>query len=623
MVTPIAPACPPPSVAGHPAPDDAAGQLALGLSLTAAGHGEQAVAPLERAVALDSGLASGWVALYGHLTTMGELDRARAAQGRYLRALATEPPLQRATDALCAERVPESEFLLKTFLRQHPDHCLALRTLAEAAFWRQRDAETIRLLTRCLELDPLFPGLRFARALAYYRAADPVAAQADLEAELALHPDDAPCRALLAAVLSKTSEVDRTVGLYEGLLPAYPSQPKIWMSYGHVLKASGRQADSIAAYRRTIELEPRLGEAWWSLANLKTVKFGTEDIAAMEAQLARQALDESDRLHFEFALGKALEDARRYDESFRHYDRGNRLRLQSADYDPAGATTNLRRSQQVLTRGFFEARADLGSPAPDPIFIVGLPRAGSTLLEQILASHPLVEGTMELPDITQIARRIAERGTDHDNFDYLPQLDTVDMGEWRTFGESYLATTRVHRKLGRPFFIDKMPNNFMHIGLIHLILPNARIIDARRHPLASCFSNFKQHFALGQLFSYGLENIGLFYRDYVGLMAHYDAVLPGRVHRVFYERMVEDTESQVRQLLEYCGLPFDPACLRFYENDRIVRTASSEQVRKPIYREGVDHWRHYEPWLDPLKQALGPVLDAYPAVPSFGRAPKA
>lgn len=623
MVTPIAPACPPPSVAAHPAPDDAAGQLALGLSLAAAGHGEQAVPPLERAVALDSGLASGWAALYGHLTTMGELDRARAAQGRYLRALATEPPLQRATDALCAERVPESEFLLKTFLRQHPDHCLALRTLAEAAFWRQRDAEAIRLLGRCLELDPAFPGLRFARALAYYRAADPVAAQADLEAELALHPDDAPCRALLAAVLSKTSEVERTVGLYEGLLPAYPSQPKIWMSYGHVLKASGRQNDSIAAYRRTLELDPRMGEAWWSLANLKTVRFAAEDIVAMESQLAAEALDENDRLHFEFALGKAFEDTQRYAESFAHYDRGNRLRLRSADYDPASATVNLRRSQQVLTRGFFEARAGLGCPAPDPIFIVGLPRAGSTLLEQILASHPLVEGTMELPDITQIACRIAERGADRNDFDYLPHLEQVAPDEWRAFGEDYLATTRVHRKLGRPLFIDKMPNNFTHLGLIHLILPNARIIDARRHPLASCFSNFKQHFALGQLFSYGLDNIGLFYRDYVELMAHYDAVLPGRVHRVFYERMVEDTESQVRQLLEYCGLPFDPACLRFYENDRIVRTASSEQVRKPIYREGVDHWRHYEPWLDPLKQALGPVLDAYPAVPSFGPAPKA
>jgi len=613
MVTPTDPGAAP----VHASPDDAHALLAAGLAMGAAREGERAVPTLERAVALDPGLAEGWRALHGHLTTMGELERARHAQARYLRALATDPALRPAAQALCDERYPEAEFLLKNALRRQPDQPFALRLLAEAAFCRQRDEDAIRHLTRCLELDPAMPGLRFARALACYRGGQPVTAQVDLETELALHPEDAACRALLAAVLSKTSEIERTVRLYEDLAPEYPSQPKLWTSYGHVLKASGRQPDSIAAYRRAIELDPGLGEAWWSLANLKTVKFGSEDIDAMEAQLARTDLGEDDRLHFEFALGKALEDARRYEGSFLHYDRGNRLRLETAHYDPLSSTVNLRRSQRVLTREFFAARAGLGCPAPDPIFIVGLPRAGSTLLEQILASHPMVEGTMELPDITNIARGIADRRRDDQDYDYLPQLAEVRADEWHTLGESYLDTTRVHRKLGRPFFIDKMPNNFTHLGLIHLILPCARIIDARRHPLASCFSNFKQHFALGQLFSYGLENIGGFYRDYVELMAHYDAVLPGRVHRVFYERMVEDTEHEVRRLLDYCGLPFDEACLRFYENDRIVRTASSEQVRRPIYREGVDHWRNYEPWLGPLKAALGPVLTAYPEVPPF------
>ena len=613
MVTPTDPgATPVPASA-----DDAQTLLRAGLALGAARQGERAVPTLERAVALDPDLAEGWRALHGHLTTMGELDRARRAQARWLRALATEPSLRRAADALCEERFPEAEFLLKNHLRKHPDQPLALRLLAEAAFCRQRDEDAIRHLTRCLEVDPDMPGLRFARALACYRAGQPVTAQADLETELALRPDDAACRALLAAVLSKTSEIERTVRLYEDLAPEYPSQPKLWTSYGHVLKASGRQPDSIAAYRRAIELDAGLGEAWWSLANLKTVKFGAADIDAMKAQLARTDLDEDDRLHFEFALGKALEDARRYEESFVHYDRGNRLRLETAHYDPESSTVNLRRSQRLLTKGFFAARAGLGCPAPDPIFIVGLPRAGSTLLEQILASHSMVEGTMELPDITNIARSIADRRRDDADYDYLPLLGEVRPEEWRAFGESYLETTRVHRKLGRPFFIDKMPNNFTHLGLIHLILPNARIIDARRHPLASCFSNFKQHFALGQLFSYGLDNIGRFYRDYVELMAHYDAALPGRMHRVFYERMVDDTETEVRRLLEYCGLPFEESCLRFYENDRIVRTASSEQVRRPIYREGVDHWRHYEPWLGPLQAALGPVLTAYPEVPEF------
>jgi tetratricopeptide (TPR) repeat protein len=548
------------------------------------------------------------------LIVLGRLDEARRKEAEYLRELATDPPLQRAARALCEDRVPEADFLLKEYQRQHPDDALALRLRAEAAFLRRKDLDAVAWLTRCLALTE-FPGARFARALANYRAGQAVAAQQDLEAALATDPDNPAYRALLAAALSKTSEVERTVELYERLTREYPQQPKLWMAYGHVLKASGRQPDSIAAYRRSIELEPRLGEAWWSLANLKTVKFDATDITTMQRQLVRDDLDGEDRLHFEFALGKALEDAKRYEESFKHYAEGNRLRLIETPYDIETSTINLRRSERILTREFFAERAGLGCPAPDPIFILGLPRAGSTLIEQILSSHSQVEGTMELPDITDIARSIADRRKNREDYDYLPLLGEVAPQEWRELGERYLSTTRVHRKLGRAYFIDKMPNNFTHLGLIHLILPNARIIDARRHPLASCFSNFKQHFAMGQLFSYGLENIGRFYREYVALMAHYDAVLPGRVHRVFYERMVEDTENEVRRLLEYCGLPFEERCLRFYENERIVRTASSEQVRRPIYKEGVDHWRHYEPWLDPLKAALGDVLEAYPEVP--------
>ena len=548
------------------------------------------------------------------LIVLGRLDEARRKEAEYLRELATDPPLQRAARALCEDRVPEADFLLKEYQRQHPDDALALRLRAEAAFLRRKDLDAVAWLTRCLALTE-FPGARFARALANYRAGQAVAAQQDLESALATDPDNPAYRALLAAALSKTSEVERTVELYERLTREYPQQPKLWMAYGHVLKASGRQPDSIAAYRRSIELEPRLGEAWWSLANLKTVKFDATDITTMQRQLVRDDLDGEDRLHFEFALGKALEDAKRYEESFKHYAEGNRLRLIETPYDIETSTINLRRSERILTREFFAERAGLGCPAPDPIFILGLPRAGSTLIEQILSSHSQVEGTMELPDITDIARSIADRRKNRDDYDYLPLLGEVAPQEWRELGERYLSTTRVHRKLGRAYFIDKMPNNFTHLGLIHLILPNAKIIDARRHPMASCFSNFKQHFAMGQLFSYGLENIGRFYREYVALMAHYDAVLPGRVHRVFYERMVEDTENEVRRLLEYCGLPFEERCLRFYENERIVRTASSEQVRRPIYKEGVDHWRHYEPWLDPLKAALGDVLEAYPEVP--------
>jgi hypothetical protein len=271
----------------------------------------------------------------------------------------------------------------------------------------------------------------------------------------------------------------------------------------------------------------------------------------------------------------------------------------------------------LFTREFFQARERSGSQAPDPIFIVGMPRAGSTLVEQILSSHSAVEGTAELPEIIALAKGLRSLGETETTGSYIDALAATDGPALRELGERYLERTRIHRKTGRPFFIDKMPNNFLHIGLIRLALPGAKIIDARRHPLACCFSNFKQHYAKGQRFSYDLSDLGRYYRDYVELMAHFDQVLPGRIHRIFYERMVEDTEVEVRRLLDHCGLPFEEGCLRFYENERPVQTASSEQVRQPIYREGMDHWRHFDKWLDPLRVALGPVLDAYPEVPPF------
>jgi len=401
------------------------------------------------------------------------------------------------------------------------------------------------------------------------------------------------------------------------VLKDYPQQPKIWMSYGHSLKTQGRLPESIAAYRRAIALEPTLGEIYWSLANLKTFRFEHEDMTAMRAALASSTLSDDDRLHFEFALGKALEDAGEYQQSFGHYSQGNAIRKKLLPYSLDDNSKFVRRSKAVFTPDFFASRRQSGCAAPDPIFIVGLPRAGSTLIEQILASHSQVEGTMELPDIPRIAAEIFRSEASTNTQGFAEAVAAFAPQELRALGERYLADTRPQRKTAKPFFIDKMPNNFLFAGLIHLMLPNARIIDARRHPLGCCFSGFKQHFARGQSFTYGLEDIGRYYRDYAELMAHYDAVLPGRVHRVFYEAMVEDTEGEVRRLLEYCGLPFEPGCLKFYENDRAVRTASSEQVRRPMFREGMDHWRHFEPWLGPLKGALGDVLERYPAVPVF------
>jgi tetratricopeptide (TPR) repeat protein len=395
------------------------------------------------------------------------------------------------------------------------------------------------------------------------------------------------------------------------VLARHPQQPKGWMSYGHALKTVGRSADCAAAYRKAVDQAPSLGEAWWSLANMKTYRFSEADLAAMEAQLAREDLERDDRLHLDYALGKAHEDAGRYAESFDHYARGAALRRAQVPYDPAVMSQHVARAKAVLTAELFASRAGQGCLAPDPIFILGLPRAGSTLVEQILASHSAVEGTMELPDVTAMARRLK------DGSPYPEVLATLTPEDLKALGEEFLARTRVQRKTDRPLFIDKMPNNWAHIGLIALMLPNARIIDARRHPMGCCFSGFKQHFARGQNFSYGLEDIGRYYADYVELMAHVDAVLPGRVHRVIYESMIEDPEAEIRALLAYCGLPFEESCVNFHENDRAVRTASSEQVRRPIFKDAVEHWQNYESWLDPLKTALGPVLSSYPAAPEF------
>jgi hypothetical protein len=332
----------------------------------------------------------------------------------------------------------------------------------------------------------------------------------------------------------------------------------------------------------------------------------------MQAWLDKNDLSESDRVPLHFALGKALEDRREHARSFEHYSRGNRLQRARYNRKEDLLARYVPVCRSVFTPEFFRARAGCGSPAPNPIFIVGLTRSGSTLIEQILASHPAIEGTGELPEITHMVIRL------HGSTGNYPQiLGRIGPEELKALGEEYLARTRIQRKLGRRYFIDKLPTNLEHVGLIHLILPNAKIIDVRRHPLSCCFSNFKHHFESGLGHSCDLAELGRYYRDYAQLMAHFDAVLPGRIHRVFYEELVRDPERETRRLLDYCGAPFDDACLTFYENSRNVRTASSEQVRRPIYTEALEQWRNYEPWLSPLKSALGPLVDLYPAVPAL------
>ncbi len=533
--------------------------------------------------------------------TGGMAAGGMAAGGRY------HPRLVEAAMALNANALHVAEPLLKQHLNDDPYDVAAMRMLAELAgrIGRYRDSEA--LLRRAVELSPAFTAARANLALVLYRLNRPAEAIEELTQVVAEDPDNPGHANLQAAALGRVGDFDTAIMLYDRVLKDAPNQPRVWMSYGHMLKTVGRQQDGIAAYRRAIALMPALGEAWWSLANLKTVKFDDADIAAMEQALADTAISDEDRFHLDFALGKAFEDRRQAEAAFRHYAAGNDLRRTKLIYEPDETERFVDRSIALFTDRFFAARTGQGCAAGDPIFILGMPRAGSTLIEQILSSHSLVEGTTELPDIPALARR--DQNYPEGVADYTPE-------KLRGLGEEYLKRTHIQRRTGRPYFIDKLPNNWAHLPLIHLILPNAKIIDARRHPLGCCFSNFKQHFARGQAFSYGLDRMGRYYRDYVRLTAHVDSVLPERVHRVFYEDMVDDTEREVRRLLDYCGLEFEPACLAFHETERAVRTASSEQVRQPIFRDGTEAWKPFEPWLDPLKAALGDVLDAYPAVPA-------
>jgi tetratricopeptide (TPR) repeat protein len=526
-----------------------------------------------------------------------------------------DPRLMEAALALHDNRLHDAEPLLKAHLKSDPFDVAAIRMLAELAgrIGRYPDAEN--LLRRALELSPGFTAARSNLATLLYRQGKSADAIAELNQLAAQEPDHLGNANLKAAAHGRIGDYDEAIALYEVILAAQPVQDKIWMSYGHVLKTVGRAGDSITAYRRAVAIRPGFGEVWWSLANLKTFKFTDDDLGVMQAQLARAELGDEDRFHINFALGKALEDRKDWAASFDHYTAGNTLRREALDYDGALISAQVARSKALLTKDFFAARAGQGCPAPDPIFILGMPRAGSTLIEQILASHPMIEGTQELSDISFLAERVMGRTRDNLGGDLAANLATLSPDECRAMGAEYLERTRIHRKTDRPFFVDKMPNNWRYIGLIHLILPNAKIIDARRHPMDCGFSNFKQHYARGQAFAYDLHDIGRYYADYVVMMQAVDVALPGRVHRVIHEAIVAQSEAEIRSLISYLGLPFDEACLRFWENDRAVQTPSAEQVRRPINRDGMDRWQYYEQWLGPLKTALGPVLDSYPAPP--------
>jgi tetratricopeptide (TPR) repeat protein len=564
-----------------------------------------------RAVNINPALPASW-RLLESLYRMAGQNREAAQAAEHVAMLRQLPPEVVTATALFSDgEIAPAEQLVRAYLQTHRDHIEAMRLLARIGIEREVLEDAQILLERVLELAPDYHPARFEYAQLLARRHLYLEARGQVERLLALESADRNYRTLHALTLVGLGRHERALQLYRELLVGAAQPAELHLSIAHSLKTLGSTAAAIAEYRAAAGSRPGYGEAYWSLANLKTYRFNDEEIAAMEAAQASPTVSSADRYHLCFALGKALEDRGSYPQSFEYYHRGNALRRAASGYRPETVESGARQQSEVCTAALFARHAGTGAPAADPIFIVGLPRSGSTLIEQILASHSAVEGTQELADIPRIVAGLQGGGAPGDPPAYPQALLRLSAPDLRRLGEQYLRDTRAYRATGRPRFIDKMPNNFRHIGLIHLILPNARIIDVRREPMGCCFSNFKQLFAHGQTFTYGLEDIARYYRTYLGLMKHWDEVLPGRVLRVHYEDVVTDLEGSVKRLLGHCGLSLEPACLVFHETERSVRTASSEQVRQPIYRDGLEQWRHYEQWLGPLRAALGDAVENY------------
>jgi tetratricopeptide (TPR) repeat protein len=520
--------------------------------------------------------------------------------------------LQRIAADLRGNRLETAEAELRRDLAEFPDDVDAINLMAQVLTHRGRRREAVLLLARCVELEPEFSAARFNYATVLFQLNRFMTALHELDRLLNSDPSNPLFRQLKANVLEAFGENGPSLAICEELATENPSRADSWVRYGHALRAVGNHDKAVESYRRAIACQPSFGRAYWSLANMKTVRFGDGDIEAMRKELARTDISQDDRIPLQFSLGKAYEDRRAYERSWEQYAKANAAMRLRIDYDPDSLSTRVATNKALFAPEFFRSLKEIGCKAPDPIFILGQPRSGSTLVEQILSSHSSIDGTAELPYIPALAGRLKEIEFAAYGIDYPSVLEKLPPATLTAFGEEYMEDARAHRKLGRPFFIDKTPPNYFHVGMIHVILPNAKIIDVRRHPAACCLSMFKQYFSKTNL---RLAELGRRYRDYVELMAHFDRVLPGKIHRVIYEDMVADPEAEVRRLLDYLGLPFEEKCLRFYETKRTVLTPSSEQVRRPITGEAVDYWRVFEPWLGPLINALGSAFTAYPNVP--------
>jgi len=578
----------------------------------AKGNLKQALHLYTRATYANPSLQGSWRGQIEILLKQNREPEALRIKPHLERVLKMPPPLITAMDHIAQGKLSKAEDLCRDFLKQRPHHVEAMRLLAEVGMKLNilHDAEF--LLESALKLEPENDLLRVDYIEALRKRQKIEAAHTEV---LALHnanPNNVHFESLYAVLCMQMGLYDKALELFDRVLTKVPGDPVTLTSKGHALKTCGNTAAAVISYKAATQSSAAYGEAWHSLANLKTVKFNDQDIGKMLAQLEGDNLKFMDRVYINFSLGKAFEDAEQFDQAFSHYAAGNKVKKGQTGYDAAQMTDEFEYQKKVFSDQFLKSTQGFGHSAADPIFIVGLPRAGSTLLEQILSSHSQVDGTLELPNVLSLVNELRRGGNMTGDNLYPSILETLDNSKYREFGETYIADTQVHRQ-SAPFFIDKMPNNFRHIGLIKLMLPNAKIIDARRHPLGCCFSGYKQLFAEGQAFSYDLADAGTYFRDYESLMDFWQEAFPEQILHVQYEDVVNDFEVQVRRILDYCGLPFEEACLSFYKTERAVRTPSSEQVRQPIYRGGIDQWKNFESHLGPLKEALGPVLDRYPS----------
>lgn len=577
----------------------------------AQGRLQEAIGAYLDAVRRNDSLVATWRQLIDLATKIGDLNLRKDAEEQYRRLSALPGALLGVRNFLAEGKLLKAESLCRTFLKQNPQHVEGMRLLADIGVKLSILDDAEFLLESALVFEPENPFARFDYINVLHQRQKYAQSLEQAQTLLAQEPGNDRYRTSVANQLVAVGRFEEALNIYDDIAIRVPKSAPLQLLRGHALKTIGRVDQAIEAYRSAYQARPEFGDAYWSLANLKTYRFTEAERQQMLAEEGASTTNTDDRIHLCFALGKAYEDIEQFEDAASWYKKGNELKRVEAAYDADRMTQQLKLQQSHCDAEYFNKIMGSGCDDSAPIFIVGLPRAGSTLLEQILASHSQVDGTLELQNIPAIAHKLDGRRMVYDEPQYPAVLRDLGPEQAKVLGEQYINETQIHRA-GAPYFIDKMPNNFRHIGLIKTILPNAKVIDARRHPMACCFSGYKQLFADGQEFTYGLTEIGQYYRDYVELMDHWDQAIPGFVLRVQYEDVVDDLESQVRRILDFCGLEFEPACVEFYKTKRSVRTPSSEQVRQPIYRAGVDQWRHFEPYLEPLKTALGPVLQRYP-----------